>query len=524
LRELDRSTSAHPDSNDCARRKGGIVPHDYGARCPAALGLRRNIAMTQPSRRDIVFGAGALAAVPPLLGATSALGRDTGGYDPSMTVSLKPEELAKFKNPALIKHLQSAKPLVNKARAYEIMDKYGLDGLVASIPRNVYYLSSHDNAFYRSGIDHLLYAFLPRKEEAPAALIIWGALLYHLDYRPTWMPSVQVYTAPAAMERGAELTREEAAGDPPAIRYNRNFVRKGATYTDRDKIQLAIAAEYADKTAASSLHALKRAIVQAGLTKGKLGFDDPRMIPWMKDVGLLSVTGVDAIDIFREVRMVKTQNELEIIRQSCRMAESALNAAIDSLHVGQPIADVEYQYNKKMGAEGGSTKWLVVNQDGLNSGNIVKDAVIKIDSVGEYQGYVADIGRTIVVGTPSDETAKRNEANTKALQTAYREIRPGMKFGQAGKIVADVMAQEGFNGYASPHNVGLEHTDQPASFANPLIKREAPVFAEGTVFTIDVPYLEIGYGSSHVEDMMVVTKSGAVPISTADTTLRVKKA
>jgi Xaa-Pro aminopeptidase len=50
------------------------------------------------------------------------------------------------------------------------------------------------------------------------------------------------------------------------------------------------------------------------------------------------------------------------------------------------------------------------------------------------------------------------------------------------------------------------------------------VFSEGTVFTIDVPYLEVGYGSSHVEDMMVCTKTGAVPLSSGDVTLRVRPA
>ncbi len=164
----------------------------------------------------------------------------TIGYDPSMSVNLSPEELAKHRNPALLRHLYSATPLVNRERANEIMDKYGLDALVATLPKNVYYLSSHDNAFYHTGIEHMLFAVLPRRSDAPPALIIWGALLYHLDYRPTWMQSVQIFTAPLPVERMAEGTlpsmmRDKAGpsaeilkGDPLAMRYNRNLVRKGA--------------------------------------------------------------------------------------------------------------------------------------------------------------------------------------------------------------------------------------------------------------------------------------------------------
>ena len=489
-----------------------------------------------PSRRDVLRGASVLAAAPLLsLWSDSAIATALG-YDPSMSVNLSPEELAKYRNPALLKHLHSAKPLVNRERANEIMDKHGLDALVASVPKNVYYFSSHDNAFYHTGIEHMLFALLPRREDAPPALIIWGALLYHLDYRPTWMPSVQIFTAPLPIERlaggalpsdqrtQAEPSAELMQSDPPAVRYNRNLVRKGAKFSDRDRFQLALAAEFADKPAASSLHALKRAITAAGLTKGRIGFDDGRVIPWMKDIGLPRVTGIEAFDIFKDVRMVKSAAEIDLLRETSRRCEAALDAAIASLHVGQAISDVEIKYRRTIGGLGGDTRWLIINQDGLNSGRIERDKVIKIDSVGDYLGYVGDIGRSIVVGTPTDETAGRNEANAKALSIAYRAIRPGMPFEEVSAIVADVMKQSGYNGFAAAHNVGMDHTDQPNSLANPRRRPEPLKFAAGSVFTIDVPYLEIGYGSSHVEDMMVCTKNGAVALSSGNVNLRVRPA
>lgn len=477
------------------------------------------------SRRDLLR-AGTVLTAASLLGSGSA-DAATAGYDPSMSVNLTPEQLARYRNPQLLQHLFTAKPLVNKERAYEIMDRYRLDALLATIPHNVYYLSSHDNAFYHTGIEHMLFALLPRHESAPASLIIWGALLYHLDYRPTWMHAVEIFTAPQAtvqLTRDGALSPQALAGDPPAIRYNRNLVRKDAKYSDRDLFQLALAAEFADKPAATALHAVKRAIKAAGLTKSRIGIDDGRVIPWLKDVGLPDVAGVEAGDIFKEVRMVKSPNEIDLIRDCSVRCEQALDAAIASLHVGQEIADVELAYRRKLGELGGNTRWLIINQDGLNSGRIERDKVIKIDSVGDYLGYVGDIGRSIVVGNPTEETARRNEANGKALREAYATIRPGTRFDDVANLVADVMRQQGFNGYAAPHNVGMDHTDQPNSHARPRRNTAPLVFSEGTVFTIDVPYLEIGYGSSHVEDMMVCTKTGARPLSSGDVSLRLRPA
>ena len=47
-------------------------------------------------------------------------------------------------------------------------------------------------------------------------------------------------------------------------------------------------------------------------------------------------------------------------------------------------------------------------------------------------------------------------------------------------------------------------------------------FEENMVFTLDMPYHEIGWGTTHVEDMMLVTKSGAIPLSSGDISLRVR--
>jgi hypothetical protein len=42
------------------------------------------------------------------------------------------------------------------------------------------------------------------------------------------------------------------------------------------------------------------------------------------------------------------------------------------------------------------------------------------------------------------------------------------------------------------------------------------------VFTLDMPYHEFGWGTTHVEDMVIVRADGCEPISSLDTALRVK--
>ena len=100
-----------------------------------------------------------------------------------------------------------------------------------------------------------------------------------------------------------------------------------------------------------------------------------------------------------------------------------------------------------------------------------------------------------------------------------------MKFSEASKMFHDLMQQEGVpNGYGGPHNVGLEHTDQPfPTGAEPPGTFDQDFFFEdGTVYTLDMPYSEIGWGTTHVEDMIVVRKDGYEALSSMDTRLRVR--
>jgi len=48
------------------------------------------------------------------------------------------------------------------------------------------------------------------------------------------------------------------------------------------------------------------------------------------------------------------------------------------------------------------------------------------------------------------------------------------------------------------------------------------VFEENMVFTLDMPYHEFGWGTTHVEDMVIVRADGCEAISSLDTALRVK--
>ena len=70
--------------------------------------------------------------------------------------------------------------------------------------------------------------------------------------------------------------------------------------------------------------------------------------------------------------------------------------------------------------------------------------------------------------------------------------------------------------------MGLEQTDQPRpTGAEPPGSFDADLtFEDGMVCTLDMPYHEPGWGTTHVEDIMVVRANGAFALSSGDIRLR----
>lgn len=422
--------------------------------------------------------------------------------------------------------------LLNRPRANQIMDKYGLDGLVAAVPHNVYYLTDHWNTIYQMAQNFTFYAVLPRRDDAPAALILPAATVYYLEDRPSWVPNVVAYSTlikPRAIgPRDYDTSTEEIVEDddiaPAPEPLPMPFpIREGVPMAARDQALLARYAQYRGRLEPTAFYALRRALREAGLERGKLGFDDPRVLGWLNDVGV-EVTGLDAVNIFREIRMVKSTTELDMMRKAGRMTEAALNAVIDAIEPGVPLDSLNKVFSRHLAEIGGRSEWIVVNIRGLATGTIEANEIMKLDAVGSYRGYRGDVGRTVLCGEPTEEMLRRSRAVTHGLRVAYEAIRPGKSLKEITELTLKAVHDAGFPGFmiAGPHAVGLEHTDHPTSIGPEMPGTHEMFFEENMVFTLDMPYHEFGWGTTHVEDMIIVTKDGCEAITSMDTSLRVK--
>ncbi len=414
--------------------------------------------------------------------------------------------------------------LLNKPRAYEVMDRHGLDGLVAATQINIYYLTDFWGSLMRMRRSFYNYAILPRREEAPAALICSAVELQrfaNVAEMPSWVPNVCAYSHPVSFEtRNYDPDTEEPDVNQLGLRWP---VRHDSLTTSDQEFMESLAS-YEGHYSATAALALRKALKDAELEEAYLGFDDPRVLQWMNEIGLGKLTGIEATNIFREIRVIKSPSELDILAEAGRRNEIAMNAAIATIRPGLPLQEIRLAHQISMASQDGHTVYILATQRGERDGDVLEGELIMLDALAEYRHYHGDIGRTAVVGEPTSEMRRRNEAMQIGCEIAYGAIRPGATGKDVTTKVLDGISKAGFSGFfiATPHSVGLEHSDHPLPIGLQMPGAYGDfVFEENMVFTLDMPYHEIGWGGMHLEDMVRVTRTGCEPMTSLDTSLRV---
>lgn len=102
---------------------------------------------------------------------------------------------------------------------------------------------------------------------------------------------------------------------------------------------------------------------------------------------------------------------------------------------------------------------------GVPSAAIVlrKGDCVKLDVVGAFQGYCADMARTYVLGDENSLALEMRRAAQLSLDEAIKKIRPGIKLGDVCATVQNIVESAGFNvvrAYAG-HGIGKNIHEEP---------------------------------------------------------------
>ena len=447
-------------------------------------------------RRTALKGMGAAAAGAALTaGSNAALASDIG-----MHVSPVGNELDSL-----------MQPLINTAQAQAVMEEYELAGMLALNPVNIYYLTNTAPIGTKMRWEYPSFATLPRDPDQPTFLITNALQMWDIANGDRYSPDVIPYSGPlnasAYMGRdGKPLTEEpEAAQSNLAVRDDVTLTAREQRWADtQTNVQPAATPEWA----------LARAMKESGITKGRVAVDDMRIAHLLERIGMAdNIEFVDGDNLFRRIRYIKSEPEIALMRiAGAKNAEAAL-ATARSIEKGMSFHDIERRFLAECALRGNAMTFIIagVTLGFLPDSEVMPGKPFLIDAVSNFHQYHGDFARSIVLGEPSKEVVKRAQAQQAAREATFSILKPGTKYSDIHAAGYAAFKKAGGNPdtlIVNPHSLGLQHTDQPYDDTNPWRGGEDIVLKAGMVITVDLPYIEIGFGAGHNEDLLLITEDG----------------
>ena len=222
------------------------------------------------------------------------------------------------------------------------------------------------------------------------------------------------------------------------------------------------------------------------------------------------------------LRMVKDPEDVEAMRQACRIAEEALRLVMDNFRRGMTEKEIANALKIEMLRLGTEElpKEPVVSSGARSAFPHTKTSdrpvnlgdALMIDTGARYHGYCSDITRTFFVGTPPPEFIEIYELELAVSRRVLETIRAGVSLSLLDETAHRVVDDAGF-GQRFPHRVGhglgIEGHEAPSVVTgNPLVT------TPGLTFTVEPGVYLPGFGGVRVEENVAVTKEG-VDILTA---------
>lgn len=282
--------------------------------------------------------------------------------------------------------------------------------------------------------------------------------------------------------------------------------------------------------------ALVVALEALGLVQGRVGLE-LEFAPAAHAEHLrraLPVAGfANSSPLIRELRLIKTAAEIDILRRGVRLTEGGILAALEGVD-GQTLAsDIRARFR---------TACIALAQQGRELG--FQDArttvhlgpllwaqtdpwraaqpgdLIQFDSTVQISGYRTDIGRTFVLGAATAAQRRIQDALLAGFEAGLQVLQPGRRFCDVFAAAQEAVRAAGFPSYARGHfghSVGSDIDGEEWPW---ISAGEGRRLEPGMVLAFEVPYYVNGVGGFQNENQFLITAGGYESLNTLPLTLQ----
>ncbi|AEI15461.1 peptidase M24 [Flexistipes sinusarabici DSM 4947] len=232
-----------------------------------------------------------------------------------------------------------------------------------------------------------------------------------------------------------------------------------------------------------------------------------------------TTVNVDRDDIISSMRLIKDENEIELIRQSYKIAGDAFLGMLENVeyNITESVWAATLEYNMKIrGADSLSFDTMVASGDrsalphGRASEKTVKKGEPVMVDYGCKKYYCSDITR-IIYDADNSAVNELIDIVYSALQKAVEVVKPGILCSDVDKTAREYISDKGYGKYFNHglgHGVGIDVHESPA-----FRKDNNTKLKPGMVLTVEPGiYLPDNFGI-RLEDTVLVNETGCEILS-----------
>lgn len=249
----------------------------------------------------------------------------------------------------------------------------------------------------------------------------------------------------------------------------------------------------------------------------RLGFErkwvNYSMYEDMKE-NLKEIELVPTQDIIENLRYIKDEEEIEILREASRITDKSFEEILKHIKAGmterQVVAKLEYIIRMNGGDGVGFDTILVSGKKtslphGKPDDKVIEEGdFVTLDFGALYKGYTSDMTKTIVVGKPSDKQVEIYNVVKEAQQAGLDTIKDGINSKLPDDAVREVVKD--YIEYYYPgigHGIGMDLHEPPfiGNRGGYIIKKNCVITMEPGLYIPD-------WGGVRIEDSILVKEDG----------------
>lgn len=227
--------------------------------------------------------------------------------------------------------------------------------------------------------------------------------------------------------------------------------------------------------------------------------------------------------VLAEVKAIKSEAEVRLMRKAASLTDAAMGAIRDSLAGGGPRTerDLALVADRAMLAGGADrTAFDSMVQAGPRSAynlarptdRLVRPGDLVMTDIGaRYRGYVADGGRGFTYGEVTEDKVAIVRAAAQAVEAGLAFARPGIAANELNAVIQEALVESGYQRYSSEarghgtgHGTGMD-PEEEAPWIGPTNRT---ILKEGMVFTLKATITVPNVGGLRTERIVHLTPAG----------------